>query len=120
MLGTFSDLVLLYDQSDYDCHHTAHHLGMWMYGYTTNLEKAFYAVGTEIEVASNLRFAFGFSGNSTYGFSLPMGITLARFFKIMEVSVATNDILTYFSHGSNPNISLSVCLFRINVPKKKK
>ena len=86
----------------------------------TNLERAFYAVGTEIEVASNLRFAFGFSGNSTYGFSLPMGITLARFFKIMEVSVATNDILTYFSHGSNPNISLSVCLFRINVPKKKK
>lgn len=40
VLATFSNLVLLYDKSNYPCHATAHHLGMWLYGYTTNLEKA--------------------------------------------------------------------------------
>ncbi len=86
----------------------------------TNLQEAFYAVGTEMELASNFKIAFGFSGNPTYGFSLPLGVTLGHFLKIMEVSIATNDILTYFSHGSNPNISLSLSLFRFNVDKKKK
>ena len=85
----------------------------------TNLESAFFAVGTEMTVANNFKFAFGFSGNSTYGFSVPMGVTLANLFHFMEVGIATNDILTYFSHGSNPNISLSLSLFRFNLDKKK-
>jgi hypothetical protein len=40
VLGTFSDVVLLYDESYYNCHDTAHHLGMWLYSYTTNLKEA--------------------------------------------------------------------------------
>jgi hypothetical protein len=40
VLGTFSDLVSLYDESNYPCHETAHHLGMWLYGYTSNLEES--------------------------------------------------------------------------------
>jgi hypothetical protein len=40
VLGTFSDLVLLYDESYNDCHDTAHHLGMWLYSYTTDLKEA--------------------------------------------------------------------------------
>ena len=40
VLGTLSDLVMLYDESYNDCHNTAHHLGSWLYGYTTNLKEA--------------------------------------------------------------------------------
>lgn len=85
-----------------------------------NLQKAFYAIGTEIELASNLRVAFGFAGNSTYKFSVPLGITLCRVFKVMEIGIATNDILTFLAPGPNPNASLSLSLFRINVGEKKK
>lgn len=85
----------------------------------TNLETAFFAVGTEIGLASNFLFSVGISGNSNYGFSLPFGITLGRFAKILEVRVATNDLLTYFSHGRNPNISLAFSLFRFNADTKK-
>jgi hypothetical protein len=84
-------------------------------GNPANLESAFFALGTEIELASNLSFSIGVSGNSTYGFSLPCGITLGRFFKILELRLATNDLLTYINHGNNPNISLAVSLFRFNV-----
>lgn len=80
----------------------------------TNLESAFFALGTEMALASNFFFSIGVSGNSTYGFSLPCGVTLGRFFKFLELRVATNDLLTYLNHGSNPNISLAVSLFRFN------
>jgi hypothetical protein len=40
VLGTLSDLVLLYDESYNDCHDMAHHLGMWLYSYTTDLKEA--------------------------------------------------------------------------------
>lgn len=80
-----------------------------------NLENAFFALGTGIELATNLHFSFGFAWNSTYKFALPCGITLGNFFKIMELSVATNDILTFISPGENPNISLSLSLFRVNL-----
>jgi hypothetical protein len=86
----------------------------------SNLENAYFAVGAQLVLASNLLISFGVAGNSTYGFSLPAGIKLGHFFKIMEVSIATNDLLTYFNRGSNPNISLAVALFRFNLDKKKK
>lgn len=84
-----------------------------------NLESAFFALGTEMELASNLKFSFGFAGNSTYKFALPCGITLGSFFKVMELCVATNDILTFISPGENPNISLSLSLFRFNLRDRK-
>jgi hypothetical protein len=40
VLRTFSDLVLLYHESYDDCHDMAHHLGTWLYGYTTNVKEA--------------------------------------------------------------------------------
>jgi hypothetical protein len=40
VLGTFLDLVQLYDENYYTCHDPAHHLGMWLYSYTTNLKEA--------------------------------------------------------------------------------
>ncbi|MBI3501748.1 MAG: hypothetical protein HY063_08130 [Bacteroidetes bacterium] len=85
----------------------------------TNLEKAFFAVGTDMALANTFRLSFGFAGNPTYGFSLPMGVTLSGLFRIMEVSVGTGDVLTYLSHGSNPNISLAVSILRFNVAGKK-
>jgi len=84
-----------------------------------NLEKTFFAVGAEFALANNFFFSMGFSGNSNYGFSLPCGITLGRFAKIFEVRVATNDLLTYFTHGSNPNVSVACSLFRFNAAEKK-
>jgi len=40
VLGTFSDLIRLYDENNYSCHHEGHHLGMWLYDYTSNLKEA--------------------------------------------------------------------------------
>jgi hypothetical protein len=40
VLGTFSDLNLLYDKSDYSCHHEGHHFGWWLYDYTKDLKEA--------------------------------------------------------------------------------
>ncbi|TAL58613.1 MAG: hypothetical protein EPN85_11240 [Bacteroidetes bacterium] len=85
-----------------------------------NLQNAYFAIGTEIELATNLKFAFGFAGNSTYKFCVPFGITLGRFFKICELRLATSDILTYIAPGENPTISLSFSLFRFNFDGKKK
>lgn len=34
VLATFSELVRLYDETNYSCHHDGHHLGMWLYNYT--------------------------------------------------------------------------------------
>ncbi len=84
-----------------------------------NLEGAFVAVGTEMALANTFKVSFGIAGNSVYKFSIPFGITLGRFFKICELRLATNDILTYISPGKNPNISLSFSLLRFNLDKKK-
>lgn len=40
VLSTFSDLVRMYDENNYSCHHEGHHLGMWLYDYTRNLTEA--------------------------------------------------------------------------------
>ena len=40
VLATFSDLVRLYDEHNYSCHHYGHHLGMWLYDYTGNPKEA--------------------------------------------------------------------------------
>ena len=40
VLGTFLDLVQLYDKNNYSCHHEGHHLGMWLNDYTGNLKEA--------------------------------------------------------------------------------
>ena len=85
-----------------------------------NLESAYFALGTQTTLATNFILSLGVAGNSTYGFSIPFGVTLGHFFQILEVSVATNDILTYISPGSNPNISLAVAIFRFNFNGKKK
>ena len=85
-----------------------------------NLENAFFALGMELELATNLAFSIGVAGNSNYGMSMPFGLKLGHFFKIMEVRVATNDLLTYISPGKNPNISLAMSLFCFNYDAKKK
>ena len=86
----------------------------------SNLENAFFAFGMEIELATNLAVSIGVAGNSNYGGSMPFGLKLGHFFKIMEVRVATNDLLTYISPGKNPNISLAMSLFCFNYDKKAK
>jgi hypothetical protein len=40
VLGTFSDLIQIYDENDYSCHHEGHHLGMWLYDYLRHLNEA--------------------------------------------------------------------------------
>jgi hypothetical protein len=40
VLGTFSDLLQIYDENNYSCHHDGHHLGMWLYDYTRHLNEA--------------------------------------------------------------------------------
>ena len=83
-----------------------------------NLQHAFYALGAEVGLANNLFISLGVAGNTNYGFAMPFGITLAHFFKVCELRVATNDILTYISPGKNPNISFSLSFFRINYTRK--
>ncbi|HKR72572.1 MAG TPA: hypothetical protein VJR94_00520 [Candidatus Nitrosocosmicus sp.] len=40
VLATFLDLILLYDNNNYSCHHEGHSLGMWLYTYTASLDDA--------------------------------------------------------------------------------
>ena len=40
VLATFLDLVRLYDETNYSCHHDGHHLGMWLYDYTGSPKEA--------------------------------------------------------------------------------
>jgi hypothetical protein len=40
VLGTFSDLVMLYRERYHECHDIAHHLGIWLCGYTGDVEEA--------------------------------------------------------------------------------
>ena len=40
VLGTFLNLIQLYEENNYSCHHEGHHLGMWLYDYTSNLKEA--------------------------------------------------------------------------------
>lgn len=40
VLQTFLNLVRIYDENNYSCHHEGHHLGMWLYDYTGNLTQA--------------------------------------------------------------------------------
>jgi hypothetical protein len=40
VLETFLNLIKLYDENNYSCHHEGHHLGMWLYDYTGNLTQA--------------------------------------------------------------------------------
>src|SRR3989304_3900366 len=37
VISTFKELVSLYDKN-LPCHETAHHLGMWLYGYLNDVE----------------------------------------------------------------------------------
>ncbi len=53
VLGTFLDLVRLYDENNYSCHDDGHHLGMWLYGYTENPKEA-------------LKYATIYCGGSVY------------------------------------------------------
>jgi hypothetical protein len=53
VLRTFSHLNLLYDKSDFYCHHVGHHLGSWLYYYTKDLKEA-------------LNYASMFCGGSNY------------------------------------------------------
>jgi len=39
VISTFKEIISLYDQS-LPCHETAHHLGMWLYGYLNDVDKS--------------------------------------------------------------------------------
>ena len=40
VLGTFLNLIQLYEENNYSCHHEGHHFVMWLYDYTSNLKEA--------------------------------------------------------------------------------
>ena len=39
-LNIFLDIVRIYADGNYACHETSHHLGLWLYGYTTDLDES--------------------------------------------------------------------------------
>lgn len=88
--------------------------------YSQNLQKAYFAMGGELELARNLIISFGVAGNSNYGLSIPFGITLKHVFKIMEMGLATNNVLPFLTHEGNPNISFARSFVRFDLERKKK
>ena len=40
VLATFLNLVRLFDEANYSCHHDGHHLGMWLYDYVGSPKEA--------------------------------------------------------------------------------
>jgi hypothetical protein len=88
--------------------------------YSQNLQNAYFALGAQVELARNLIISFGVSGNSNYGLSIPFGITLKHVFKIMEMGLATNNILPFVTHEGSPNISFARSFIRFDLERKKK
>lgn len=79
-----------------------------------NLDNAYLAIGGEIKIFDDFIINTGVSGNSNYGYSIPVGIKLPKF-GIFEIYLATNDILTYFNSNKNPFISFTFGLIKITL-----
>lgn len=81
----------------------------------TNLKTSYFAIGGQYKLLDLVTISSGYSGNETYGYSVPFGLKFATF-GITEFSVATNDILTYLRNDRNTHFSLAVGVLRFNIP----
>ncbi|MEO6884316.1 MAG: DUF5723 family protein [Bacteroidia bacterium] len=79
-----------------------------------NLENPYYALGGEITLNSFFKFSTGVAGNSNYGISVPIGITLSAH-NFIEFFLATDDVLTYLEKSKNPHISMAIGVLRFNI-----
>ncbi|MFH0894280.1 MAG: DUF5723 family protein [Bacteroidota bacterium] len=81
-----------------------------------NLDAAFFSLGGKVNVFETWKVSSGISGNATYGFNIPLGISTGKM-GILEIYVATSDILSYFSKSRNPMLSFAFGIIRISIEK---
>jgi hypothetical protein len=84
-----------------------------------NLSSPYLAIGGEYNFVGWLKFSAGFSGNPEMGWSVPAGL-IVGIGGVVEVGVATGDILTFVDKSKNPYLSVALFAIRLNVKNFKK
>ena len=75
-----------------------------------NLTQPYFALGAEYNILGWVKVSAGFSGNPDMGWSVPFGV-VAGVGGVVEIGVATGDVLTFVDKSKNPY--LSVALFAL-------
>jgi len=79
-----------------------------------NLQKMYFATGAEINLFGTFKLSTGFGGNKTYGYSIPLGISMGVF-GITEFQFGTNDLFTLLGRNQNPNLSMAFAALKFNL-----
>ncbi|MCC3157247.1 DUF5723 family protein [Hymenobacter sp. 15J16-1T3B] len=81
-----------------------------------NLPKPFVGAGVDYKPVHWLRLSSGLSGGAGYGFSLPLGATLA--FKHYEAGISTRDLVGLFA-SEHPYVSVATGFLRFKFGEQK-
>lgn len=84
-----------------------------------NLTSPYYALGAEYNFLGYVKFSAGFSGNPEVGWSVPVGLTVGLG-GVVEIGVATGDLLTFVDQSKNPYLSVAFFAVRVNIKNFKK
>lgn len=83
-----------------------------------NLTSPYMAIGAEYNILGWIKVSAGFSGNTDMGWSVPVGV-IAGVGGVVEIGVATGDILTFLDKSKDPYLSVAFFAVRVNVKKFK-
>lgn len=84
-----------------------------------NLTQPYFALGAEYNILGWVKVSAGVSGNSDMGWSVPFGV-VAGVGGVVEIGVATGDVLTFVDKSKNPYLSVAVFALRFNMKPFKK
>lgn len=84
-----------------------------------NITQPYFAVGGEYNILGWVKVSAGFSGNPDMGWSVPVGL-VAGIGGVVEVGIATGDVLTFIDKSKNPYVSVAFFALRFNMKKFKK
>lgn len=84
-----------------------------------NLSSPYMAIGAEYNILGWVKISAGFSGSTDMGWSVPVGL-IAGIGGVVEVGVATGDILTFVDKSKDPYLSAAFFALRFNVKTFKK
>jgi Family of unknown function (DUF5723) len=83
-----------------------------------NLSSPYMAIGAEYNILGFVKINAGFSGNPDLGWSVPVGV-IAGIGGVVELGIATGDILTFLDKSRDPYLSMSFFALRVNIKRFK-
>jgi hypothetical protein len=84
-----------------------------------NLTSPYFGLGAQYNLMGWVKISAGISGNAEMGLSVPFGV-VAGIAEVVEIGVATGDVLTFVDKSKNPYLSVAVITLRFNVKPFKK